>query len=286
VTVQYFNAAANYPVVSTGSSSSPAWEGCIWIDPDFNPGVASDDGKLYSQVSIDFAVEQAVPHEIAHLYQFEYNVTGPNWWTEGQAEYFTYSTGNTMPSDLRLRHLATLDPDLPSLEGDNISRNLKMEDGCLYANYNVGHSFLNWFVATYGIEAHAEVVRMNGQEAGTSIFEAMEAVTGEDFLDIENKWRAYIGFNTLSLADVDPASALEAPIDALYVEGDSVTLGAMPIQNPIYEVPGENKIANGSCFANTKITILRVGSLNGVNYYEVDCQGQQGWMKEAQLPNP
>jgi hypothetical protein len=221
-----------------------------------------------------------IPHEVTHLYQFEYNVGGPNWWTEGQAEYFTYSPGQY---DARLRYLATLE-DLDNLDG-NLAVATNEADGCYALAYDVGPSFINWLLTTYGgIEFHAELTDLMG--TNVPLTEALEITTGVSFLELQNQWRAYIGFNQLSLADVDPASALEEPIDAAFEVGDTTTLPATPFNVPLNSNPGPTSLANASCFANTQVTILRVGSLDGVNYYEIDCNGLTGWVTGIQLSAP
>jgi len=53
--------------------------------------------------------------------------------------------------------------------------------------------------------------------------------------------------------------------------------------SPLYEKPGPRVLANASCFAGMPVTILRAGSLDGVDYYEVDCMGMTGWMTRDQL---
>ena len=225
-------------------------------------------------------VYRVIPHEVAHLYQFDFNVGGPNWWTEGQADYFTYAPGQY---DLRLRHLATLQ-DMGNLE-DNISAFTYEADGCYGLAYDAGVSFINWLLSTYGgLELHAELTDLMG--SNVSMPEALEMVTGVPFFDLQNQWRAYIGFNQLTLADVDPASALDEPIDAAFEVGDTATLPPTPFNVPLNNDPGPVSLASANCFANTEVTILRVGSLEGVNYYEIDCNGLTGWVTGVQLVAP
>ncbi len=220
-----------------------------------------------------------IPHEVTHLYQFDKGVAvGPLWWTEGQAEWFSYGAGQY---DKRLRYLATLQ-DLVSLNGDNVGWNTTEADGCYGLAYDVGVSFINWLLTTYGgLEAHSAILQ--NMRAGRNLYEAIELAASKPFWEVENEWRAYIGFNVLTLADVDPASALGDPIDAAFAAGDSVRLPQMPMQVPLADAPGPNQIGNAPCFGGTEVTILRVGSLDGVNYYEVDCGGLIGWMTLGQL---
>lgn len=232
-------------------------------------------------VRVHDLVYRVIPHEVAHLYQFDFNNSGgPNWWIEGQANYFSHSPGNY---DLRLRHLATLQ-DLDNIDG-NLGAFTYEADGCYGLAYDVGVSFINWLLTTYGgLEFHAELMDMTG--SNVTLTDALETLTSVSFLELQNQWRAYIGFNQLSLADVDPASALAEPIDATFEAGDTATLPPTPFNVPLNTVPGPTSLANSTCFANTEVTILRVGSLDGVNYYEIDCNGLTGWVTGLQLAAP
>jgi hypothetical protein len=221
-------------------------------------------------------------HEVVHLYQYDIlgSPLGPEWWSEGQPQWFGIAPGKY---DERLRRLATLQ-DIPSLRTE-IGSEQTMADGCYALSYAVGASFINWLLTNYGGTAtHLEIAQL--MRANSSIYEAVEAATGKPFMEIENEWRAYLGFPALELADVDPASALGPAIDPVAAEGDTVTLPATPPLPGIYEAPGPNQLTSGQCFANTPVKILRVGSLDGVDYYQVDCMGQVGWMSRDQLVGP
>ena len=243
-------------------------ENCIYLTPR---------EERTEQWRVDRTIFGTIPHEVAHLYQFETGGgRGPNWWSEGQADYFTYAAGNY---DSRLRNLATLQ-DLDTLDG-NLSAFTFESDGCYALAYDVGVSFINWLLTNYGgIETHAEIVELVG--SGIVMQDALEQVTGVPFNELQNQWRAYIGFNVLSLADIDPASALDEPIAPLFQVGDTFTITGFRTQ-PLYENPGPAQLSQGGCFPNTEATVLRVGSLDGVNYYEVDCGGLVGWMTEEQM---
>lgn len=223
---------------------------------------------------LNSAIYAVIPHEIAHLYQFENGgAVGPEWWSEGQADYFTYSAGNY---DERLRRLAGLNPVLPPMsDSTSIGSDLIMADGCYALSYDVGVSFINWLLTNYGgIETHAQIV--DNYTSGMTVYEAIEAAAGKAFFDLENEWRAYIGFDQLTLADVDPASALEAAPDARYQPGDAVAIpGPRPVT--LKDDPGAI-IGNAQCFPGSSATVLRVGSLAGVDWYEVECTGFVGWV--------
>ncbi len=226
------------------------------------------------EVRIRGAIFGTIPHEVAHLYQFENGgAIGPLWWSEGQAEYFTYAPGNY---DFRLTELAKLNAQLPTLSNEtSISVQNIEADGCYALAYDVGPSFINWLLTTYGgIETHLTIVE--NYRGGMSVYQAIETAAGKSFFELENEWRAYTGFNQLTLADVDPASALEDAPEAKYQPSDTVVIPG-PRPATLKEVPG-GIIGQAQCFAGTQVAILRVGSLDGVDWYEVDCNGLQGWL--------
>lgn len=221
-------------------------------------------------------------HELTHLYQFDVvgGTRGPNWWTEGQADWFGYAPRDY---DARLFKLVTLQ-DLPTLSKP-VPRNIEQADGGLYLVYDMGASFLNWLSLNYGgIDTHRQVVEQ--MQRGVSLYDALEQATGRTFFDLENEWRAYLGLAPFTPADLDPASALEPVIDPLVAVGETITLPAMPPLPVVYEAPSPTAATSGQCFANTTVTVLEMGSIDGQDYYKVDCMGQIGWMPRDQLVGP
>lgn len=225
-------------------------------------------------------LQHVITHELVHLYQYDVigGATGPNWWVEGQAEWFGYAPRGY---DERLITLAKLQ-DLPTLSRE-ITRNTIQADGLPYLVYDMGASFVNWFVNSYGLDAHAQVVALMKQNTG--LYDALEQVTGQPFLDLENTWRSTIGAPPLALADIDPAAALEPPVAAQFAPGDVLTLPPDPVMVPLYEAPGPRVLVDGVCFAGMDITILQAGSLAGLDYYQVDCRGMIGWLPSSDLAN-
>lgn len=234
-------------------------------------------------VDIDIAwLGHVVTHELTHMYQFDIvgGANGPLWWTEGQAEWFGVDPGDY---DARLMNLATMQ-DIQSLT-TSIGSGSIQADGRQALAYDVGPSFINWLLTHYGgIDTMQQIVALQAQTV--ILYDAIEQVTGASFFDLENGWRQYIGLKPFSLADVDPASALEPYDDPLFAEGDVVTLPALPALSAVYEKPGPRAAASGQCFANMQVTILQIGALDGVPYYKVDCLGQIGWMTREQLVGP
>jgi hypothetical protein len=229
------------------------------------------------QWRVDGAIFGTIPHEIAHLYQFDKRVGGPNWWTEGQADYFTYSAGQY---DARLRHLATLQ-DVASLQG-NIPAFTIESDGCYALAYDMGVSFINWLLSNYGgLETHAQIVDLLGRNI--ILEDAIEQVVGKEFEELENEWRVYLGYRPFTPQDRDPTLALQDLVDPLYLVGDVVTIpGPRPMG--LYPAPGPGQIpSSASCFPNLTATITNAGNIQGINYYEVDCSGLKGWGPRKRL---
>lgn len=240
---------------------------CVWLRP-------REDRT--EEVRTNGLIFTVVPHEITHLYQYDKGVSGgPSWWSEGQADYFTYAAGLY---DQRLRHLATLQ-NFPNME-ENVPAFTYEADGCYGFAYDAGVSFINWILTNYGgLDTHLKVVETFRRTG--DIKKALEEATGETFFDLQNGWRVYLGLNAFNLADIDPASALEDAIDPLVQVGDTITITTMRV--PLNQKPGPISLAQGACFSGSTATVLRMGSLDGVNYYEIDCLGLKGWVTDAQL---
>jgi hypothetical protein len=255
-------------------SETPKTKDCIWYD--------EADSSVEGQMQFAAAV---VSHEVAHTYQAEVGVAGPLWWLEGQAAfyeaYLMYSYHD------RLRTLAELrGGDLPTLQGDGPGGASSIEaDGCIKLAYDMGASFMYWLVDTYGgMDTYRAVVAQ--MEQNVSVAEALEIATGKPFLELENEWRAFLGLGPVPPEVLDPALALSDPVEPFFAPGEEVVLPAAPFSQPIYNAPTEKSIADGACFANTVITILRAGHDGTLNWYEVDCMGMVGWMNQGQLPPP
>ena len=219
-------------------------------------------------------IVHVITHELTHMWHGDIvgGANGPIWWYEGLAEWF----GTTPPNyDARLVNLATLQ-DIPSLT-TNIGATAVQADGGNALAYSVGPSFVNWVVNTFGIEVIREAITAQAQ--AIPVREALETASGVSFLELENGWRTYIGLQALTLADVDPASALEPYEDSLFAEGDVVNLPSSPAMVMINEFPGSQRgMPVGSCFGGTEVTLLQIGAIDGVPYFQIDCLGQIGWV--------
>jgi hypothetical protein len=119
-----------------------------------------------------------------------------------------------------------------------------------------------------------------------TIEEAIAAVAGKPFLEVQNEWRAYLGAEPIAAAALDPELALQLYEDSMLAVGDTVTLPATPMMVPLNEKPGPKSLAQGNCFANTEVKILQMGTLDDVPYFKIDCMGMLGWVTRDTLVGP
>ena len=227
-------------------------------------------------------IYQVTGHETTHLYQYDIlgGALGFEWWFEGQAEWFSSTSRNY---DERLRNLAALQ-DLPSLRTP-VGSDLNQADGCYALSYYVGPSFINFLLANYGgLDLHRAIAEK--MHYGTSVFDAIEELTGKPFFDIENEWRTYLGYRALTPADLDPSLALQPYEDSMLAVGDTVTLPGTPPLVPLQEDPKPRSLSSGQCFASMPVKILKMGQLDGIAYFQVDCMGMQGWVTRDALVGP
>lgn len=248
-------------------------QNCIW-----NP----------TNPTVEFQMNQVASttvHEVAHLYQQEVGVSGPAWWVEGQATFF--ETFEEYPVHQRLSKLYTLmDRPFPTLQGEGPGGGALTvaEDGCTHLIYDMGASFMRWIADTYGgLETYRAIVQEMAR--AVPLANALETATGKSFLDLENEWRAFLGIPPVAAEQLDPGLGLAEPAEPFFAVGESVMLPPTPFQTPLYSKPSEKSAAN-TCFANTAVTVLRVGNDGVMNWYEVDCMGMIGWMNQGQLVGP
>lgn len=239
------------------------------------------------QFRMDNLLEGTIPHEITHLYQFAGGVNVSfNWWVEGQAEYFQYFSGIYRPvisAHDRVVQLSEYQDNLPTLQGNNFATFSFESDGCYALGYDVGSSFIGYIVDNYGgLETHRAIVDLLGSNVVLS--DAIEQVLGIPFLDLENAWRSSIGFTAITPESLDPTLLLQDPVAPLYNVGDTFeVLGPRPLS--LAAAPGPNQLSNGAaCFPGTESEVLRIGSIDGVDYYEIGCSGFIGWATNEQLP--
>jgi hypothetical protein len=58
--------------------------------------------------------------------------------------------------------------------------------------YDVGFTFIKWFVQNYGLEGHRQLAEML-TSTGITRNQALEAITGISSQEIETRWREWLG---------------------------------------------------------------------------------------------
>jgi hypothetical protein len=133
-------------------------------------------------------IESTVPHELTHIFQgFIRDARDiPAWFTEGHATYFEPT--QQYDYEQRVRDIAN-HPDFPTLQGD-ISLEYLGPDGRNRLAYDVGYTFITYWIDNYGWDSH----RAFWQAQVTMNFEeAIEFATGKTLADLEAEWRIYLG---------------------------------------------------------------------------------------------
>ncbi len=178
-----------YVVVMPDGPSFREWQ--EYADPTLQ-GVTYQ-GMGYTAQSLamgeDTLVKTVVPHELTHIFQGfiaeAWDI--PTWFTEGHASYFEVEHFYGRDYEQRVRQWADR---LPTLQGDLGMAGAVGPDGNIRWDYDVGYSFIKFWIEHYGWESH----RAFWQAQVTMDFqEAMAFATGKSFADLENEWRAYLG---------------------------------------------------------------------------------------------
>jgi hypothetical protein len=133
-------------------------------------------------------VDTTVPHELTHIFQgfiAEARDT-PGWFIEGHATYFEPIQQYDYAA--RVRGMVNM-PGFPTLQ-DNFDPGRDGPDGGNRLGYDVGYTFIKYWIETYGWESH----RAFWQAQVTMNFdEALEFATGKTLIELEDEWRVYIG---------------------------------------------------------------------------------------------
>jgi len=127
-----------------------------------------------------------VLHEVGHLYQY-YNggLRGDCWFYEGNATYFELRQQYDYLG--RVQEMAE-SGKLPSLQdGGPSCRSLDQGRDA----YDIGYAFFKWMEETYGGDAHAKLWGLVAK--GKTQKEALESVTGLNFVEMETEFRSWLG---------------------------------------------------------------------------------------------
>jgi hypothetical protein len=131
---------------------------------------------------------EVITHEVTHLYQFDKNVQGPIWFTEGSATWFSLNSVRSGPG---LRdHVEG--QDIPTLQGDGPGGGGAIPNGCNAPGYWMGSSFINWMYGQYGMAGIGQWFDLISRNVRMD--DALIAVTGKTLAQLEPEWRAYLGY--------------------------------------------------------------------------------------------
>lgn len=132
-------------------------------------------------------VHTTVPHELAHIFQgFIFEDDYVTWFIEGNATYFEpvkqYDYEGRVRDWVNWERFPTLQLDINTQDDG--------PDGIGRWTYDVGYTFIKYWIDTYGMESH----RLFWQaQVEMDTREALEYATGRTFEELENEWRAYLG---------------------------------------------------------------------------------------------
>lgn len=129
-----------------------------------------------------------IGHELTHLYQFDKNLTGPHWFQEGAAEWFSNAFRNHPQGLLP----TSPDDDLPTLQGVGPSTGAGTPSGCNALAYWVGASFHNYIYNMYGMEAIQ--IWYDRMSRNFLMDDALIEATGKNLAQLERDWRVWLGY--------------------------------------------------------------------------------------------
>lgn len=162
-------------------------------------GYWAGEGNLSPEEFQELAALHTIIHEITHLYQSDFRVRGPQYWTEGQANYFAWRAGATsIDARSRMQEYADNGYPLDTLQGGGPSSGqTQAADSCIALEYAVGQDFIQWLMDNYGgLATHRAIIEAL---PGTGLEAAIEEVLGIPFVDVENQYRAYLGLSVINI---------------------------------------------------------------------------------------
>ncbi len=174
---EYEEAMGNRPILVAGTllagTTAADWGGTIQIA---QPG--SDTRRI---------AYGTVLHEVAHLYQHQFTRVTPDWFIEGNAEFFSMARSGDYRAYARQR----LQSDDPlSFAAGFATSGENFRDG-----YWIGTTVWDYLVETYGLDAHRRLWELISQNVPRN--EAIEQVTGVSIEQFEMDWRTWIGVTSL-----------------------------------------------------------------------------------------
>jgi hypothetical protein len=206
---------------------------------------------------------------------------GSDWWNNGLEIYFA---AGPIPYNEVTQSLAASGAQfVPLSEGTPLLRYPpgSVFEGCDSPVGLIGASFINWLVSRTNLAVLTDIIVQVRSTEQTPI-EVLEATFGDDFVNIENAWRSTMGLPPVSLSQIDPIAALQPAPTALLNVGDTLAVpGFGPL--PLVNVPGDPLSSGAACFPGGTIEVLQRGLLDGVVWYQVECQTLTGWISEGDL---
>ncbi|PJF44353.1 MAG: hypothetical protein CUN55_04385 [Phototrophicales bacterium] len=152
-----------------------------------------------------------VPHEIAHLYQFEFvgdrGFPAGSWFTEGNATLFELS--QMYDYETRIRNIA-LEGNLPPLlENESFFAMSFGPDNRGRYGYDVGYTFWRWFIQEYGLSGHYQLITK--LKEGETRNQALEQITGLSLYEIETRWAQWLGAESAAPPLIVPSTEYRFP---------------------------------------------------------------------------
>ena len=157
-----------------------------------DPTLAGQTTTGYTVQTLSFGesdlVDTTVPHELTHIFQGFITEARdiPGWFIEGHATYF--EPVQQYDYEARVRSIVNL-PRFPTLQ-DNFSPGGDGPDGRNRIGYDVGYTFIKYWIETYGWESHRVFWQA---QVELNFEEALQLATGKSLPELENDWRAWLG---------------------------------------------------------------------------------------------
>lgn len=145
------------------------------------------------------SLANTVVHEVAHLYQYDsFEFRAPGWFIEGNATFFEFRQDYDYLGRVQGYAITNQLPRL-FLDGGPAPASTGPDDFGRWG-YDVGYTFVLYFIETYGFEAHRALVKMMGApenmpgyEVEENFIAALETITGMDIERLEDEWRRWLG---------------------------------------------------------------------------------------------
>ncbi|MBC7812522.1 MAG: hypothetical protein H7175_15315 [Burkholderiales bacterium] len=104
-------------------------------------------------------------------------------------------------------------------------------------------------------------------------------------------WSSDTLFITLTATTPPTAIPPTPSVATLFSIGDSATIagsgiGAVYLTEVAEPITRRNRVPNASCYPGSTVDILAAEEVDGIMYYNVECNNTGGWLAEAELNPP